>query len=135
MRPPQKNPRRDALKVQFARALRHEATDEERLLWSYLRSKQFAGRRFRRQQPIGPYVVDFYCSAAKLIVELDGSHHWEAEQHAYDEARTLWLAANGYRVLRFSNVEFLRERNSVLDAIWHAVTNIPPSTMSIPPSP
>ena len=126
MIPPQSNPRRKALKVEFARELRREMTDEERLLWSYLRRKQFAGRRFRRQQPVGPYVVDFYCSAAKLIVELDGSHHWEPQQRAYDEARTRWLAAKGYRVLRFSNVDFLRERNSVLDAIWHAITN-PPS--------
>ena len=123
MRPPQKNPRRKELKVEFARELRQEMTDEERLLWSYLRRKQLAGRRFRRQQPIGPYIVDFYCSAAKLIVELDGSQHWEPQHRAYDEARTRWLAANGYRVLRFANIDFLRERNSVLDAIWHAVTS------------
>ena len=124
---PQNNPRRRVLKTGFARELRREMTDEEHLLWSYLRRKQFAGRRFRRQQPVGPYVVDFYCSAAKLIVELDGSQHYEPQHRAYDEARTRWLTANGYSVLRFSNVEFLRERNSVLDAIWHAVTTIPPS--------
>ena len=131
MRPPQKNPRRKILKVEFARELRQDMTDEERLLWSYLRRKQFAGRRLRRQQPIGPYVVDFYCSAAKLIVELDGSQHWEPQQRAYDEARTRWLTANGYSVLRFANVDVLRERNSVLDAIWHAATSETPT----PPSP
>lgn len=131
MRPPQKNPRRKILKVEFARELRQDMTDEERLLWSYLRRKQFAGRRFRRQQPIGPYIVDFYCSAAKLIVELDGSQHWEPQQRAYDEARTRWLTANGYSVLRFANVDVLRERNSVLDMIWHAATSETPT----PPSP
>jgi very-short-patch-repair endonuclease len=59
----------------LARRFRQEATEAERRLWGILRNKQFAGLRFRRQQPIGPFVVDFYCSAARLIVELDGGQH------------------------------------------------------------
>ena len=79
-----------------------------------------AGLRFRRQQPIGPYIADFYCSAAQLVIELDGGQHGEDAHAAYDEARTRWLKANGYRVLRFSNHEFLRAPRAVLDNIWAA---------------
>ncbi|HVZ90900.1 MAG TPA: endonuclease domain-containing protein [Rhizomicrobium sp.] len=104
-----------------ARDLRQNATDCERKLWSLLRAKQFAGLRFRRQQPLGPYIADFYCSAAKLIVELDGSQHGTDENIAYDAARTVWLTKRGYRVLRFSNEEFLKNRDLVTDAIGRAI--------------
>src|ERR1700754_3728806 len=80
-----------------------------------------AGLRFRRQQPIGPYIADFYCCAAQLVIELDGSQLGEDARAAYDEARTRWLKENGYRVLRFSNHEFLRAPQSVLDGIWAAI--------------
>jgi very-short-patch-repair endonuclease len=80
-----------------------------------------AGVRFRRQQSIGPYIVDFYCSAARLVVELDGGQHGEDKNLSYDEVRTHWLAANGYAVLRFSNSEYSQNPQSVLDAIWQAV--------------
>ena len=72
---PQLNPRRRILKHERAHELRASATESERRLWSLLRRKQMAGLRFRRQQTIGPYIVDFYCSATKLIVELDGDQH------------------------------------------------------------
>ena len=100
-----------------ARALRLNATECERKLWAILRKKQFAGLRFRRQQPLGPYIADFYCSTAKLIVELDGSQHGLDENVAYDEARTAWLKRRGYRVLRFSNEVFLKYRDVVIDSI------------------
>jgi len=78
----------------LARKLRRTPTDAEIRLWSRLRRKQLEGFRFRRQHPLGPYVVDFFCAAAKLIVEVDGG------QHANDgDARTRWLAARGYRVI------------------------------------
>ena len=77
--------------------------------------------RFRRQQAIGPYIVDFYCSVAKLVVELDGDQHGEDRNLRYDETRTRWLMANNFRVLRCTNSEFLRDPQSVLDAIWRAV--------------
>ena len=131
MKPPQRNPRRKLLKHQFARELRAQMTKCEAKLWLELRRKQFAGLRFRRQQPVGPYVADFYCAAAKLIVELDGDQHYSPEQRGYDERRTRFLAARGYRVLRFSNVEFLRHRGWVLDVILGAIETVPRP----PPSP
>jgi very-short-patch-repair endonuclease len=88
--------------VPVARKLRLTPTDAEIRLWSRLRGKQLAGFRFRRQHPLGPYVVDFFCAEAKLIVEVDGG------QHADDgEARTRWLEARGYRVIRFWNNDVL----------------------------
>jgi very-short-patch-repair endonuclease len=121
MKRPQDNPRRAMLKREHARELRTEMTDAERMLWALLRRKHVAGLRFRRQQPIGPYIVDFYCPAAKLIVELDGGQHGETRRREYDELRTRWLQGNGYRVLRFSNGDFLRDRDAVLDGVWRAV--------------
>jgi very-short-patch-repair endonuclease len=113
--------RRHALKFKLAACLRDSATDAERKLWSLLRSKQFAGLRFRRQQPIGCYIVDFYCSPAKLIIELDGEQHGEEGHARYDEIRTNWLLVHGYHVLRFSNVEFLKTPQIVLDGIAHVL--------------
>jgi very-short-patch-repair endonuclease len=104
-----------------ARALRAEPTEAERRLWKALRDKQMGNLRFRRQQPIGPYIVDFFCPAVKLIIELDGSQHGEEGAVAYDEARTRWLQVRGYKVLRFANADFLKEPHVVLEQIWTAV--------------
>ena len=101
--------------------MRENATDAERDLWSLVRGKQLAGLRFRRQQTIGPYIVDFYCSPANLIVELDGNQHREPDAIAYDEARTRWLEANGYRVLRIANGDLLTDRGATIEVIWRAV--------------
>lgn len=124
--------RRKILKREAARDLRAMATEPERKLWALLRGKQMARLRFRRQQPIGPYIADFYCSAAKLVVELDGGQHGEDRAVAYDEARTRWLEVNGYRVLRFSNHDFLRDPQLVLDGIWHGIVE---GGAPLPPSP
>jgi len=97
-----------------ARELRRNMTDAERALWRHLRRKQVAGRRFRRQQPIGEYIVDFACLEKKLVVEVDGGQHAEEER---DAARTRWLEGRGYRVLRFWNTEVLGQMDSVLAAI------------------
>src|ERR1700743_220003 len=113
--------RRAQLKRHSARELRANATECERRLWALLRCKQFLAARFRRQQPIGLYIADFYCSAAKLIVELDGSQHGADENAAYDARRTAWLERQGYLVLRFSNEEFLKHRDAVLEGIERAV--------------
>ena len=121
MQRPQHNPRRRILKHERARELRAEMTESERRLWAQLRRKQMAGVRFRRQQAIGPYVADFYCAAAKLIVELDGGQHGGDEEILYDAARTRWFEVNHYRVLRFTNVEFLSDPQLVLENIWRAV--------------
>ena len=102
-----------------ARTLRQNATDAERRLWSRLRKRQLEGCRFRRQAPLEPYVVDFACLAARLVIEVDGGQHsWRAEQ---DAARKSWLEANGFRVLRFWNNEVLANTDGVLETIRRAL--------------
>ncbi len=96
----------------FARALRQNPTDAELRLWSRLRGKQMEGFRFRRQKPIGPYIVDFFCPRAKLIIEVDGGQYAEESP-----ARQQWLEARGYRVIRFWNNEILSNTDGVLTII------------------
>jgi very-short-patch-repair endonuclease len=95
-----------------ARVLRRAPTDAERKLWYLLRSLKPLGMHFRRQAPIGIYIVDFVGHAAKLIVELDGSQHAELKAD-YDNKRTQWLQSQGYRVLRFWNNDVLKTPRSV----------------------
>ena len=97
-----------------ARRLRREETDAERRLWIRLRRHQL-GVQFRRQHPIGPYIVDFCCVERMLIVELDGGQH--EDRRAQDAARTQWLGEQGFRVLRFSDHEALMETEAVLTEI------------------
>ena len=105
------------MKHDFARKLRREQTDVERKLWLALRSRKFAGFKFRRQQPIGPYVVDFVCFEAKLVIELDGSQHGSEDIIVYDEKCTNYLNRDGFIVLRVPNHEINSGFNAVLDAI------------------
>jgi very-short-patch-repair endonuclease len=103
----------------IARTLRRNPTDAERRLWSRLRKRQLEGSRFRRQAPLGSYVVDFACLAARLVIEVDGGQHsWRTER---DTARTSWLEANGFRVLRFWNNEVLASTDGVLETIRRAL--------------
>ena len=106
-----------------ARSLRKAATGAERLLWLAL-SEGLPEARFRRQVPLGPYVADFCSHAAKLVVEVDGSQHQDAE--AYDAARTRFLEGQGYRVLRFWNNEVLENLEGVTTAIAAALPELPP---------
>jgi very-short-patch-repair endonuclease len=99
----------------FSRDLRTASTPHERKLWAYLRSRRFAGFKFRRQVPIGPFIADFVCFDAKLIIELDGSQH--ADDRAYDSRRDAELQRRGFRVLRFWNGDLIANRDSVLNAI------------------
>ena len=105
---------RAALSRDRARRLRREETDAERRLWLHLRRHQL-GTQFRRQHPIGPYIVDFCCVERMLIVELDGGQH--EDQRAQDAARTQWLGEQGFRVLRFSDHEAQMETEAVLAEI------------------
>ncbi len=98
-----------------ARALRKVSTDAERLLWRHLRARRLAGFKFRRQEVIGPYIVDLVCLETRLIIEADGSQH--AGQQPYDRQRSVFLATWGYRVLRFWNSEILVDIESVLERI------------------
>ena len=99
------------------RALRGRATDAEKLLWRLLRSRQFVGLKFRRQHPVGRYIVDFYCAARRLAVELDGGQHFTIEGQAYDRRRTEYLARREIRVLRFTNNELFENTEGVLELI------------------
>ncbi len=107
----------------LARAQRQQATDAERLLWRHLRGRQLMGFKFRRQVVIEPYIVDFVCLEAKLIIEADGGQH--AEQATYDIRRTTCLETMGYRVMRFWNHEILKELHSVLEQILAALIEAP----------
>jgi very-short-patch-repair endonuclease len=100
------------------RDLRRNSTDAERALWSHLRAKRFMSLKFRRQHPYGPYILDFYCQARRLAIELDGGQHFEPGAAAYDRCRTAFLDRNGIKVLRFTNDVVLREIGTVLEAIW-----------------
>ncbi len=100
----------------LARRLRLTPTDAEIRLWSRLRRKQLDGFRFRRQHPLGPYVVDFFCPEAKLIIEVDGGQHADES-----DMRTRWLEARDYRVIRFWNNDVLANTEGVLLTILNAL--------------
>ena len=104
-----------------ARALRANMTDAEQALWYRVRRKQIQGVQFYRQKPLLAFIVDFYCPAAKLVVELDGSQHVEAEHRIKDQDRDAALAGLGLRVLRFDNRQVLLETDAVLAVINEAV--------------
>jgi len=101
-----------------ARELRKAATDVESLLWILLRSNQLPGKKFRRQHPIGNYILDFYCHEAKLAIELDGGQHADGVQHLHDEKRSAWLDEQGITVLRFWNNEVLANTEGVLQYVY-----------------
>jgi very-short-patch-repair endonuclease len=109
---------------EFARRMRREPTPAERRLWWMLRDRRLAGFKFRRQVPVGPYILDFLCKDARVAIEADGGQH--ADPSA-DTARTSWLTANGYRVLRFWNGEILSNPDGVYEAILAALNGEAPS--------
>ena len=105
-----------------ARQLRKDATLAERMLWPRLRSMKPLGLHFRRQHPIGSYIVDFACLRARIVVEIDGSQHGEPDAVAYDAERTASLNRQGYRVLRFWNADVLRNGVEVAETIFREAT-------------
>jgi very-short-patch-repair endonuclease len=94
-----------------ARTMRREQTDAERKLWFLLRDRRLAGAKFRRQAPVGGYIADFVCLRFKLIVEADGGQHVESSR---DAERDQWLASEGYVVVRYSNIDILKNSDGVL---------------------
>ncbi|MHC1784413.1 MAG: endonuclease domain-containing protein [Anaerolineaceae bacterium] len=100
-----------------ARKLRDNQTDAEKLLWQELRDSQLKGMKFRRQSPIGRFIVDFYCAEKKLVIEVDGDTHCTPEQMAYDAARTAWLEEQGMRVARITNIDVMENLDAVLEWI------------------
>ena len=105
--------------IHFARHLRRNATDAERLLWHHLRRRQMDVHKFRRQHSIEPFICDFVCLEKRLVVELDGGQH--ADQMACDARRDEFLRSKGFRVLRFWNVDVVAHIDNVLETIFAAL--------------
>jgi very-short-patch-repair endonuclease len=103
--------------------LRKQQTPHEQALWQQLRAKRFSGYKFRRQQPLGHFVVDFVCFSQRLIVELDGGQH--ADAAPYDAQRDAWLKQAEFRVLRFWNNAWAMQREAVLKTVWRALQKPP----------
>jgi very-short-patch-repair endonuclease len=114
-----------------ARALRKNSTDAERILWSELRDHRLNGASFRRQVPIGNYIADFICHAAKLVIELDGGQHFSDRSEAADAARSAVIEAKGFQVLRFGNHDVMTNRAGALEIIAAAVAERAP-TLTLP---
>jgi very-short-patch-repair endonuclease len=114
--------------TKVAKNLRKKSTDAERLLWRHLRAKRLAGFKFRRQQPIENFVVDFICFENRLVIEVDGGHH-QLEKDK-DTKRDNWLKEQDFRVLRFWNNEVLRNIEGVLEVIRENCLCHPPPTPS-----
>ena len=116
--------------VKNARRLRRDATDAERRLWTVLRDRRLAGYRFRRQHPVGTFILDFACTRHRLAVEADGSQH---ANNPRDDRRTLLLEKQGWRVLRFWNNGILLNTEGVVQTILRALTD--PPTLTRPQAP
>ena len=101
-----------------ARILRKNMTDTENLLWSRIRRKQLKGYQFYRQKTVGNYIVDFYCPSARLIIELDGSQHYEEEGTRKDKVRDQYLTGLGFQVMRFPSIEVFDYINGIVDEIY-----------------
>jgi len=111
---------RDPELIARARQMRRQPTAPEQRLWLALRAQRLDGAKFRRQQVIGPYIADFACrTPMMLVVEVDGDSHGDTER--YDAARTAFLSQQGYRVLRFTNDDVMRNLEGVLTAIAKAL--------------
>jgi very-short-patch-repair endonuclease len=101
----------------FRRRLRREQTLAEKVLWSQLRGKRLDGLKFFRQNSVGPYVLDFYCTSHRLAIELDGPDHFEGNGPEHDRRRTRYLNGYNIRVIRFTNDELFSNPNTIIDAI------------------
>jgi very-short-patch-repair endonuclease len=103
----------------YARELRNNSTKAERRLWGRLQRRQLGGFKFRRQRPVGPYICDFVCLEASMVIELDGSQH--VAQAPYNANRDSFLRSNGFRVLRFWNGDVLSQTDTVVETIYEAL--------------
>ena len=112
----------NAANLAHAKELRKDMTDAERRLWQTLRAQRLAAWKFRRQEPLGPYIADFVCHEARLVIEIDGGQH---ARSARDAARDRWFAEQGYRVLRYWNDEVLTQTDAVLEHVLAALSPTP----------
>ncbi len=108
--------------LERARSLRSNQTEAEQRLWYHLRARRFFGLKFKRQKPVGNYIVDFVCFSPKLIVEIDGGQH--VERVEYDNRRDRWLCNEGFMVLRFWNNQVLGDTEAVLESIRETVRSL-----------
>ncbi|GLV20396.1 hypothetical protein TomMM35A_02560 [Sphingobium sp. TomMM35A] len=106
---------RDRKSLKSAKQLRRDLTPAEARLWYHLRAKRFSGAKFRRQTVIGPFIADFTCRAAMLVIEIDGDTHGATAE--YDAERTAYLEQQGWQVLRFTNTDVMRNLEAVLSSI------------------
>lgn len=111
----------------YRKQLRNHSTSAEATLWISLQKRQLEGRKFRRQHSVGYYILDFYCPAEKLAVELDGAHHFTEEGQAYDAKRTAYSNDLGIRVIRFENRQVFEDLEGVLRKIKECLTSPGPS--------
>ena len=116
----------------LARKLRKEQTDAEQLLWQLLRNRQFCGMKFRRQYPMAPYVLDFYCDEKRLGIELDGGQHNEPDKQQIDKKRTAFLERKGIKIIRFWNNEVLQETEAALEQLYNSLNSL--TTPSLTPT-
>jgi type I restriction enzyme M protein len=112
--------------LENARTLRKNQTNAEKLLWGLLRNQQLAGAKFRRQHPLPPYVLDFYCHPLRLAIELDGGQHAMDPIRRYDQRRTASIEKAGITVLRFWNHEMLSNPSGIIELLWYEVQNRKP---------
>ena len=112
--------------IQLARRLRQKETWAEKLLWRWLRDRRFTGYKFRRQYPIGNYVLDFFCEEAELNIELDGGQHGLPDRQKHDAEREKFLRTRGIKTLRFWNSYLRRNRQSVRDTIFNELQSRAP---------
>ena len=108
-------------RIRFAKMLRNRSTDAERALWRRLRARQISGVKFRRQAPIGNYIVDFISYDARIVIELDGGQHAASPQYERDVERDRWLEEQGFLVLRFWNSDVLLNMAGVLSRVLEAI--------------
>ena len=118
---------------ELPRALRKRLTDAERLLWRHLRNRELGGWKFRRQYPVGLFIVDFICVEKNVVIEVDGGRHSENEEQ--DIQRSAYLNRMGYQVFRFWNNQVLQETEAVLEAIFAILANDKQNSPSPQPSP
>ena len=111
----------------FAKSMRKAMTEPELHLWMHLRHQKLSGLKFRRQVPIGPFIVDFFCPTGRLIIELDGAQHYDDEAIAADLRRSSWLKSQGYRILSFTNLDVLTN----VDGVCRSALPCAPSTKDI----
>lgn len=121
--------------ITYAKQMRKALTPAEFKLWMHLKRHNREGWKFRRQQPIGPYIVDFYQADAGLIIEIDGGQHNESERIAYDKVRTEFLESSGYRILRFWNNEVLKNIEGVMQVLEQEMRTSPPGSLRDPAPP